>query len=317
MKQAPSLNDIYSAADRILPYAHITPVMTSSFINKITQSEIYFKCENFQKVGAFKFRGACNTVFSLTNSEAIKGVGTHSSGNHAAAVAFAAKLRGIKAHVVMPKSAPEIKKEAVASYGADITFCEPTLEAREITLKQVINKTGAFEIHPFDEPRVIAGQGTATLELLKEIEDLDAILTPIGGGGLICGTAIAATKLNDSISIIGTEPKNADDAYQSFKLGTLIPQINPNTIADGLRTSLSELTFSIIKKYVDEIITVTEEEIIHAMQIILERMKIVVEPSCAVPLAAVLKKNSNLKNKKIGIILTGGNVDLQKLSWNK
>ena len=317
MKQAPSLNDIYSAADRILPYAHITPVMTSSFINKITQSEIYFKCENFQKVGAFKFRGACNTVFSLTNSEAIKGVGTHSSGNHAAAVAFAAKLRGIKAHVVMPKSAPEIKKEAVASYGADITFCEPTLEAREITLKQVINKTGAFEIHPFDEPRVIAGQGTATLELLKEIEDLDAILTPIGGGGLICGTAIAATKLNDSISIIGTEPKNADDAYQSFKLGTLIPQINPNTIADGLRTSLSELTFSIIKKYVDEIITVTEEEIIHAMQIILERMKIVVEPSCAVPLAAVLKKKYNLKNKKIGIILTGGNVDLQKLSWNK
>tara|TARA_B100000029_G_scaffold301281_1_gene294149 strand:+ start:2146 stop:3099 length:954 start_codon:yes stop_codon:yes gene_type:complete len=317
MKQAPSLNDIYSAADRILPYAHITPVMTSSFINKITQSEIYFKCENFQKVGAFKFRGACNTVFSLTNSEATKGVGTHSSGNHAAAVAFAAKLRGIKAHVVMPKSAPEIKKEAVASYGADITFCEPTLDARETTLKQVINKTGAFEIHPFDEPRVIAGQGTATLELLKEIEDLDAILTPIGGGGLICGTAIAATKLNDSISIIGTEPKNADDAYQSFKLGTLIPQINPNTIADGLRTSLSELTFSIIKKYVDEIITVTEEEIIHAMQIILERMKIVVEPSCAVPLAAVLKKNSNLKNKKIGIILTGGNVDLQKLSWNK
>ena len=317
MKQAPSLNDIYSAADRILPYAHITPVMTSSFINKITQSEIYFKCENFQKVGAFKFRGACNTVFSLTNSEATKGVGTHSSGNHAAAVAFAAKLRGIKAHVVMPKSAPEIKKEAVASYGADITFCEPTLDARETTLKQVINKTGAFEIHPFDEPRVIAGQGTATLELLKEIQDLDAILTPIGGGGLICGTAIAATKLNDSISIIGTEPKNADDAYQSFKLGTLIPQINPNTIADGLRTSLSELTFSIIKKYVDEIITVTEEEIIHAMQIILERMKIVVEPSCAVPLAAVLKKNSNLKNKKIGIILTGGNVDLQKLSWNK
>ncbi len=317
MKQAPNLKDIYSAADRILPYAHITPVMTSSFINKIAKSEIYFKCENFQKVGAFKFRGACNSVFSLTNNEASRGVGTHSSGNHAAAVALAAKLRGIKAHVVMPKTAPEIKKKAVASYGANITFCEPTLVAREETLKQVIDNTGAFDIHPFDDPKVIAGQGTATLELLKEIQNLDVILTPIGGGGLICGTAIATAEKRDSISIVGTEPKNADDAYRSFKSGSLIPQINPNTIADGLRTSLSELTFSIIQKYVTQIITVSEREIIDAMRIVWERMKIIIEPSCAVPLAAVLQKNSSLKNKKVGIILTGGNVDLEQLPWLK
>lgn len=317
MKQAPNLKDIYSAADRISPYAHITPVMTSNFINKIAKSEIYFKCENFQKVGAFKFRGACNSVFSLTNNEASRGVGTHSSGNHAAAVALAAKLRGIKAHVVMPETAPEIKKKAVASYGANITFCEPTLVAREKTLKQVIDNTGAFDIHPFDDPKVIAGQGTATLELLKEIESLDVILTPIGGGGLICGTAIAATEKRDSISIIGTEPKNADDAYQSFKTGNLIPQINPNTIADGLRTSLSELTFSIIQEHVSEIITVSEREIIDAMRIVWERMKIIIEPSCAVPLAAVLQEKSGLKNKKVGIILTGGNVDLEQLPWLK
>ena len=317
MKQAPNLKDIYSAADRILPYAQITPVMTSSFINKIAKSEIYFKCENFQKVGAFKFRGACNSVFSLTNNEASRGVGTHSSGNHAAAVALAAKLRGIKAHVVMPKTAPEIKKKAVASYGANITFCEPTLAAREETLKQVIDNTGAFDIHPFDDPKVIAGQGTATLELLKEIQNLDVILTPIGGGGLICGTAIVATEKGDAISIIGTEPRNADDAYRSFKSGNLIPQINPNTIADGLRTSLSELTFSIIQKYVTQIITVSEREIIDAMRIVWERMKIIIEPSCAVPLAAVLQENSNLKNKKVGIILTGGNVDLEQLPWLK
>ncbi|MFL3050809.1 MAG: pyridoxal-phosphate dependent enzyme [Candidatus Neomarinimicrobiota bacterium] len=317
MKQAPNLKDIYSAADRISPYAHITPVMTSNFINKIAKSEIYFKCENFQKVGAFKFRGACNSVFSLTNNEASRGVGTHSSGNHAAAVALAAKLRGIKAHVVMPETAPEIKKKAVASYGANITFCEPTLVSREETLQQVIDNTGAFDIHPFDDPKVIAGQGTATLEFLKEIESLDVILTPIGGGGLICGTAIAATERRDSILIIGTEPKNADDAYQSFKSGNLIPQINPNTIADGLRTSLSELTFSIIQKHVSEIITVSEREIIDAMRIVWERMKIIIEPSCAVPLAAVLQEKSGLKNKKVGIILTGGNVDLEQLPWLK
>ena len=205
----------------------------------------------------------------------------------------------------------------MASYGANITFCEPTLAAREETLKQVIDNTGAFDIHPFDDPKVIAGQGTATLELLKEIQNLDVILTPIGGGGLICGTAIVATEKGDAISIIGTEPRNADDAYRSFKSGNLIPQINPNTIADGLRTSLSELTFSIIQKYVTQIITVSEREIIDAMRIVWERMKIIIEPSCAVPLAAVLQENSNLKNKKVGIILTGGNVDLDQLPWLK
>ena len=315
MKQEPSLKDIFAAADRIVPYAHKTPIMTSTFFNESTSSDIYFKCENFQKVGAFKFRGACNAVFSLTNQEASRGVGTHSSGNHAAAVSLAAQLRGIRAHVVMPETAPDIKKRAVASYGAKITFCEPTLEARESTLNEVIDKTGAFEIHPFDEPRVIAGQGTAAMELLEEVQELDAILAPIGGGGLICGTAIFAVDSKNSVSIIGAEPKNADDAYQSFVSGKLIPQTNPNTIADGLRTSLSELTLSIIQKHLTEIVTVTEEEIVNAMRTVWERMKIIIEPSCAVPVAAALKRDYNIAGKKVGIILTGGNVDLEMLPW--
>ena len=308
-------DDIDTAVQRIAPYVHRTPVLTCKAINAMAETNIYFKCENLQKVGAFKFRGACNTVFSLTDEEASQGVGTHSSGNHAAAVALAAKLRGIRAHVVMPETAPEIKKKAVIGYGAEITFCKPTLTSRETMLASVIQKTGAVEIHPFDDPRVIAGQGTAALELIEEIHDLDVILTPIGGGGLICGTAIATIENGNSIAVIGTEPKNADDAYQSLMSGKLIPQTNPNTIADGLRTSLSELTFSIILKHVSEIITVSEKEIIGAMRTVWERMKIIIEPSCAVPVAAVLNQENGLSGKKVGIILTGGNVDLDKLPW--
>jgi len=281
----------------------------------MTKANIYFKCENLQKVGAFKFRGACNTVFSLTDEEADRGVGTHSSGNHAAAVALAAKLRGIKAHVVMPETAPEIKKKAVEGYGAQITLCEPTLPSRETTLAAVIQETGAVEIHPFDDPRVIAGQGTAAIELINKIEGLEVILTPIGGGGLVCGTAIAASENRSSTIVIGTEPKNADDAYQSFVSGQFVPQADPNTIADGLRTSLSELTLSIIRNHVSRIITVTEEEIIYAMRTVWERMKIIIEPSSAVPVAAVLNHENGLSGRKVGIILTGGNVDLPKIPW--
>ncbi len=315
MKQVPNLDDILTAAKRISPYAHKTPVLTCSTIDEMAHTNIYFKCENFQKVGAFKFRGACNTVFSLSDEKAERGVGTHSSGNHAAAVALAAKLRGTKAHVVMPKNAPEIKKKAVMGYGAEITYCEPTLKARETTLESVIEQTGAVEIHPFDDPRVISGQGTAALELMVEIDDLDAILAPVGGGGLICGTAIAVAGMDNSVSVFAAEPKNADDAYQSFKSGKFVPQTNPDTMADGLLTSLSELTLSIILEYVSDIFTVTEEEIITAMRTVWERMKIIIEPSSAVPIAAVLNQANGLAGKKVGVILTGGNVDLEKLRW--
>ncbi len=311
----PTLDDIQAAAARIAPYAHRTPVLTCRALDAMAEATLHFKCENLQKVGAFKFRGACNTVFSLTDEEAERGVGTHSSGNHAAAVALAAKLRGIRAYVVMPETAPEIKKKAVESYGAEITFCEPTLASRETTLASVIEETGAVEIHPFDDPRVIAGQGTAAIELLDEVDDLEVILTPIGGGGLICGTAIGTSGNGNSATIIGTEPKNADDAYQSFVSGQFVPQTDPNTIADGLQTSLSELTLSIIRNHVSEIITVTEEEIVNAMRTVWERMKIIIEPSSAVPVAAVLNQKNGLTGKKVGIILTGGNVDLEKLPW--
>ena len=315
-KYAASIEDIRAAAERIEGVGNGTPIRTSKALDELAGRRLFFKCENFQKVGAFKFRGACNTVFSLSDEKAERGVGTHSSGNHAAAVALAAKLRGIKAHVVMPNNAPEIKKKAVMGYGAEITYCEPTLKARETTLESVIEKTGAVEIHPFDDPRVISGQGTAALELMDEIDDLDAILAPVGGGGLICGTAIAVAGMGYSVSVFAAEPKNADDAYQSFKSGKFVPQTNPDTMADGLLTSLSELTLSIIMKYVSDIFTVTEEEIITAMQTVWERMKIIIEPSSAVPVAVVLNQANDLAGKKVGVILTGGNVDLEKLRWS-
>lgn len=312
----PSLIDIKNAKKRISPYAHVTPVLSSSLINERTGGQIFFKCENFQKAGAFKFRGACNAIFSLTEAEASRGVATHSSGNHAQALALAAKLRGIPAYVVMPENAPQVKVRAVQDYGAEITFCESTQQAREKTLEEVVAKTGAHFVHPYDNPYVIAGQGTAALELLEEKPDLQMILTPVGGGGLLSGTAIAASSIQPGIRVIGTEPENADDAYRSFNSGELIPVKNPDTIADGLRTSLSPLTFSIIQKQVDDIATVSETSIIEAMKFIWERMNIIVEASCAVPLAAILQQKVNVKNKKIGIILTGGNVDLDRLPWS-
>jgi len=315
MKRIPQLKDIKRAHERIKPFIHRTPVLSSSSINRITGASVYFKCENFQKVGAFKFRGATNAVLLLDSRFKKSGVATHSSGNHAAALALAAKNIDIKAYVVMPYTAPKIKKKAVKSYGAEITFCEPTLAARESTLNEVIEKTGAKFIHPYNNKNIIAGQGTAALEFLNELVDLDIIMAPVGGGGLMSGTAIAAKGINSKIKVIAAEPKNADDAYRSFKSGHLIPSENPNTIADGLLTSLGDLTFKIISEKVDDIVTVSENSIIEAMRLIWERMKIIIEPSSAVPLAALLEHKQLFSGKRVGIILSGGNVDLNQLPF--
>lgn len=311
----PTFSDIEKAHDRIRPYVHNTPVLSSVSINQIVGAELFFKCENLQKVGAFKFRGACNSVFSLSPEEAKNGVCTHSSGNHAAALALAARMRGIPAFIVMPENAPEIKKIAVAGYGAQITFCTPTLEARESTLKQVANETGAIEIHPYNYFNVICGQGTAAKELIEETGQLDIIMAPVGGGGLLSGTALSAKAMLPGVKVIAAEPAGADDAFRSFYSKTLVPSVAPNTISDGLLTSLGSLTFQIILNEVDEIVTVSEEKIVEAMRMIWERMKIIVEPSSAVPLAAILEKKLEVKGKKVGIILSGGNVDLAKLPF--
>jgi threonine dehydratase len=278
-------------------------------------AELFFKCENFQKVGAFKFRGACNSVYALTDDEARNGVCTHSSGNHAAALALAARMRGIPAYIVMPENAPEIKKKAVAGYGARITFCEPTLAARESTLKQVALETGAAEIHPYNYFNVICGQGTAAKELIEEVGELDIVMAPVGGGGLLSGTAIAAKAMLPRIRVIAAEPAGADDAFRSFNSKILQPSVAPMTIADGLLTSLGEITFTIILNEVDQIVTVSEEKIVEAMRIVWERMKIIIEPSSAVPLAALLENKVEVKGKRIGIIFSGGNVDLGKLPF--
>jgi len=312
----PVFADIIEAHRLISPYIHFTPVLTSQSINRIIGAEIYFKCENLQKTGAFKFRGACNAIFSLTENEAAKGVGTHSSGNHAAALAHAAGLRRIKAHIVMPISAPEIKKKAVVGYGGLITFCEPTLQARESTLQRIENETGITVIHPYNNAKVIAGQGTAAVELMNEIEGLDLVMSPVGGGGLLSGTALSVKALNPKCRVIAAEPAGADDAFQSFYAGYIIPSVNPKTIADGLLTSLGELNFTIIKEKVDDIVTVSEQAIVDAMRLIWERMKIIIEPSSAVPLAALLQNKVDCKkNRRIGIILSGGNVELSKLPF--
>ncbi|MEN8118763.1 MAG: pyridoxal-phosphate dependent enzyme [Bacteroidota bacterium] len=315
MKEIPHLDDIKRTHERIRPFIHHTPVLRASSIDKTIGASVYFKCENFQKVGAFKFRGATNAVLLLDDHEKKLGVATHSSGNHAAALALAAKNAGVRAYVVMPKTAPDIKKKAVKSYGAEITFCEPTLVARESKLNNVIKETGAKFIHPYNNKYIISGQGTAAIEFLDQYPDLNIIMSPVGGGGLISGTATAAKGINPKIKVIAAEPQNADDAYRSFKAGYLIPSENPNTIADGLLTSLGDLTFKIISEKVDDIVTVSENGIIEAMRIIWERMKIIVEPSSAVPLAALLENRHLFLGKKVGIILSGGNVDLNKLPF--
>jgi len=311
----PQYSDIEKAHRRIQSLIHRTPVFTSHGINVLTGSELYFKGENFQKVGAFKFRGACNAVFSLPEEEVKKGVVTHSSGNHGAALALAARLRGTAAYVVMPENAPEIKKTAVAGYGAEITFCEPTLDARESTLAEIVEQTGAKEIHPYNNFSVISGQGTAVKELIEDYGDFDLVMTPVGGGGLLSGTAISVKHLSPDCKVIAAEPEGADDACRSFKSKTLIPSVNPETIADGLLTSLGERNFVVILDKVDDIVTVSEEKIIEAMRLIWERMKIVVEPSAAVSLAAILGNKVDTGGKKVGIILSGGNLDLERLPF--
>ena len=313
----PNFENIVDSYNRIIKYSHNTPVLTSKSINNFLNTNIFFKCENFQKVGAFKFRGAINSILSLSKAELQKGVATHSSGNHAAALALSAKIVNTKTYIVMPQNAPEIKKQAVKSYGAIITYCEPTLDARETNLNKIVKETGATFIHPYNNFNVISGQGTAAYELINKIPDIDIVMAPVGGGGLLSGTAIAAKGLNKNIKVFGAEPKNADDAFQSFTHKKLIPSDNPITIADGLLTSLGTMTFKIICKDVEKIITVQEETIIKAMRLIWERMKIIIEPSSAVPLAAIMENENLFRNKKIGIILTGGNVDLSSLYYFK
>ena len=294
----PTLSDIQSAHKRIKPFIHRTPVLTSRQLNRIFDCELYFKCENFQKVGAFKFRGATNAVLSLTDDQKKHGVVTHSSGNHAAALALAAGMNGIKAFIVMPENAPSVKKDAVAGYGASITFCKPTLQAREETCRAIMEKEGATLVHPYDNFNVICGQGTAALELLEDIGDLDMIVAPVGGGGLMSGTSTCAKGINDRIKVIGAEPLNANDAWKSFKTGILTPSVNPLTIADGLLTSLSELTFSIIRKNVDDIFTAEEDSIISSMKLVWERMKIIIEPSSATVLAVIKENPGFFKGKE-------------------
>ncbi len=309
----PNFADIRAAKARISSFVHNTPLLTNKTINEISGCEIFFKCENFQKVGAFKFRGACNSVFSLDEMSAQKGVATHSSGNHAQALALAAKMRGIPATIVMPNNSPQVKKDAVEGYGADVVYCEPTLEARESTLDKVIAEKGHTFIHPYNNYDVICGQATACLEILEVSHDFDTVITPVGGGGLLSGTALAAKSIKPSIKIYAAEPEGADDAFRSFRSGKIIPSVNPNTICDGLLTSLGELNFEIISKYVDDILTANDDEIKSAMRLIWERMKIIVEPSSAVPLAIILNNKELFAGKKVALILSGGNVDLGKL----
>ena len=311
----PTKQNILDAHERIGKQIHHTPILTSSTLNSIFGCKLYFKCENFQKVGAFKFRGASNAILSLSAKELQSGVATHSSGNHAAALALAAKTRKTQAYIVMPRTAPQIKKMAVESYGAKIVFCEPTLQAREEALEKVVAETGATFVHPYDNYTVIAGQATCAKEVFEELGELDYLISPVGGGGLLSGTCLSSKYFSPKTKVIGAEPKGADDAFRSVRDRIIYPSINPKTICDGLLTNLSEKTFTIIRNNVDEILTVEEESIINAMRMIWERMKIVVEPSAAITLAVVLENKKKFSGKRIGLILSGGNVDLEKLPW--
>jgi threonine dehydratase len=311
----PDVRDILESLARIRGKIHRTPVLTSGILNRIAGCELYFKCENFQKVGAFKARGATNAAFSLAPDQREKGISTHSSGNHAQALAYAAGLLGIKAYVIMPRNAPGVKVEAVRSYGGRIFFCEPTLEDREKELKRVVEETGAYFIHPYNDYDVIAGQATAACEFFEDVTDLDGIITPVGGGGLLSGTSLARNYFSKKTKVYAAEPSGAGDAFLSIREGRIIPPEKPVTIADGLLTALGSRTFPIIRENVERIILVSDAEIITAMKLIWERMKIVVEPSAAVTLAAVMKDHDLFRNSKMGIILSGGNVDINQLPF--
>jgi threonine dehydratase len=305
------------AHERIRPYIHRTPVLTSSRLSEATGASLFFKCENFQKIGAFKARGATNAVLAFDDISTSRGVATHSSGNHGAAVARAAKLSGVPAYIVMPSNSAKVKIRAVESYGAHVAFCEPTEQAREATCEDVIRKTGATLIHSFENEHVIAGQGTAAVELLEDVPDLDVIMCPVGGGGLLSGTAVAAKSMRPNIEVIAIEPANADDTAQSFRAGRRIVTEKKFTIADGLRTNIGEPNFAVVQRYVDDVVTVNEEAIVSAMRTIWETMKIIVEPSAAVPYAAILEQTVGVSGKRVGIIVTGGNVDLDALPWSR
>ena len=316
-KYAASIDDIRAAAERIKGVGHRTPILTSQTLDEMAGRKLFFKCENLQKVGAFKLRGGWNAVSMLSDEEAANGVCTHSSGNHAQAVAFSAMKRGITSYIVMPNNVPDVKLDAVKGYGANITLCEPTLEARKKTLDEIAKKTGAQVVHPFNNPNVIAGQGTAALEMIEDLGKLDAIIAPIGGGGLMSGTCIATRSLLPEAKLFGAEPAGADDAYHSLKQGKIIPQTNPDTICDGLLTSLGEYTWNILKDHLEAIYTVTDDEVINAMRLVWERMKIIIEPSSATAVAVALKSEFKALEglEKVGIILTGGNVELSKLPF--
>lgn len=313
----PTYDDVLAAHERIRPHIHRTPVLTSSYFNEVTGAELFFKCENFQKAGAFKVRGACNAVFGLSDAMAAKGVATHSSGNHALSLSYAAGRRGIPCHVVMPRTAPEAKKAAVRGYGGQITECEPSTSSREAVFAEVQARTGAEFVHPYNDPRVIAGQGTCSRELMEQVEGLDAVVAPIGGGGMISGTCLTLSAIAPQVEIYAAEPQNADDACRSFKAGHIIADDAPETVADGLKVPLKELTWHFVSNHVTDILTASEEEIVEAMKLTWKRMKIVMEPSCAVPLATILKNPEVFRGRRVGVIVTGGNVDLDKLPWMK
>ena len=311
----PTFDDVRNAHERIKPHIHRTPVLTSSYFNELTGAELFFKCENFQKAGAFKVRGASNAVFGLSEEKAKIGVATHSSGNHALSLSYAAGRRGIPVTVVMPRTAPEAKKEAVRGYGGTIVECEPSTSSREAVFAEVVAESGAEFVHPYNDHRVIEGQATCSLELTEQVEGLNAVVAPIGGGGMVSGTCLTLSNIAKDVEIFAAEPKNADDAYRSFKAGHIIADDAPQTVADGLKVPLKDLTWHFVSNHVTDILTATEEEIIDAMRLTWQRMKIVMEPSSAVPLATILKNKERFAGKRVGVIITGGNVDLNKLPW--
>ena len=313
----PTFDDVIAAHDRIRPYIHRTPVLTSSYLNDLTGADLHFKCENFQKAGAFKVRGACNAVFGLSEDKLERGVATHSSGNHALSLSYAAGRRGIPCTVVMPRTAPEAKKAAVRGYGGRIVECEPSTSSREAVFEQVVAETGAEFVHPYNDLRVITGQATCSRELMEQVDGIEGIVAPIGGGGMISGTCLTVSSTAPGVKIYAAEPLNADDAARSFRAGHIIADDAPVTVADGLKVPLKENTWHYVSNHVTDILTATEDEIIAAMKLTWERMKIVIEPSCAVPLAAILKNPDVFAGKRIGVIITGGNVDMDKLPWFK
>jgi threonine dehydratase len=311
----PTFSDMLVAHERIKPHIHRTPVMTSRVIDEITGAKLFFKCENLQKAGAFKARGASNAVFGLTDAQAAKGVATHSSGNHGTCLSYAAGRRGIPCTVVMPRTAPQAKKDAVRGYGGRVVECEPSTTSREAVFAEVVAESGAVFVHPYNDERIIAGQGTCSKELIEQVDDLDAVIAPIGGGGMVSGTCLTLSHLAPQIAIYAAEPEQADDAYRSFKAGHIIADDAPNTVADGLKVPLKDLTWHFVRNHVTDILTASEEEIVDAMKLIWKRMKMVMEPSSAVPLATILKNRDLFAGKRVGVFITGGNVDLDKLPW--